>query len=75
MSSLGVPEGRKRPVEGRHARLRKIDNFLPSRLGLDIVFQKFRLRLRCLTARNGSKLLNSQGGRLRNGAEPRDLMA
>ena len=29
-----------RPVKGRYARLRKIGNFLPSRRGLDIVFQK-----------------------------------
>jgi hypothetical protein len=29
-------------AEGREARLRKIDNFLPSRLGSGIVFQKCR---------------------------------
>jgi hypothetical protein len=40
MTSLGVPEGRKRPIERRGANLRKIDNFLPSRLRLGIVFQK-----------------------------------
>ncbi len=34
--------GRKRPVEGRDPRLRKIDNFLPSRLGHGSVFQKLR---------------------------------
>jgi hypothetical protein len=38
MRSLGVPEGqRKRPVKGPDAAL--IDNFLPSRLALGIVFQ------------------------------------
>jgi hypothetical protein len=40
MRSFGVPEGqRKRPVKGPDAALRKIDNFLPSRLALGIVFQ------------------------------------
>jgi hypothetical protein len=39
MTSLGVPEGRKRPIEGRGANLRKIDNFLPSRLDLILFFR------------------------------------
>jgi hypothetical protein len=41
MRSLGVLEGQgKRPVDGRDARLRKIDNFLRNRAGHGIVFQK-----------------------------------
>jgi hypothetical protein len=43
MRSLGVPEGqRKPPVKSRHAGLRKIDNFLPRRLAVAIVFQNDR---------------------------------
>jgi hypothetical protein len=43
MRLLGVRVGqRKRPVEGQDAGLRKIDNFLTSRLGLGNVFQKDR---------------------------------
>ena len=37
---MAFPGAAKRPLKGRDAGLRKIDNFLPSRLGAGIVFQK-----------------------------------
>jgi hypothetical protein len=54
MTSLGVPERRKRPIERRDANSRKTHNFLPSRLGLGIVFQKLRLELRCWNGLSGA---------------------
>jgi cobalamin biosynthesis protein CobD/CbiB len=43
MRSLGTPDERRtRPVGRAAALIEKIDNFLPSRLGPGIVFQKGR---------------------------------
>jgi hypothetical protein len=72
MSSLGVPEGRrKRPRAGTSGK-EKIDNSLPSWLSLGIVFQKWRRF--GVKAGNGSTLRNSQGG-CRTTVTSVDLMA